>query len=269
MDFRRALPYPVRVELARVRRWPAWILERPGIARAHADAARVPFVLAAHASPLRREGLVTDEALQRGKEQNVARAAALLDGLSISSCEIFSYHHAVGRPSRRRGFVDGLELRDGRPARGVGGGCCQVSNLLYWLALSGGMKITERHRHALDLFPDSGRTVPFGCGATVFYNYADLRFENVLATPVVLSLRVDGRALRGELRTERDPGWRVEVIERDHHFRRAPDGGWIRENRIHRLIRATDGTMIRDEEIAHNVARVLYEPSAIAAREAA
>jgi vancomycin resistance protein VanW len=261
MDLRRVLPYAVRVEVARVRRWPAWVLEWRSIARLRGDVNDSPFVLSAHASPLRRDGQVHDEALQRGKERNVARAAGLLDGLVIAPGQTFSYHHAVGRPSRLRGFVVGLELRDGRPARGVGGGCCQVSNLLYWLALTGGLKITERHRHALDLFPDEGRAVPFGCGATVFYNYADLRFENVLPSPIVLSIRVDGARLHGALLAERDPGWRAEVTEHDHRFRRDGSGGWIRENRIRRRIRTRDGVTLLDEEVAHNVARVLYEPA--------
>lgn len=268
MSLKDLLPYPVRVELARMKRLPAWVLERGQMARRRAPAGAFDAMLAAHGSPLRREGLVHDEALQRGKEKNVARAAELLDGVVVGSCGVFSYHHVVGRPSRLRGFAVGLELHDAKPARGVGGGCCQVSNLLYWLALAGGMKIVERHRHALDLFPDAGRTVPFGCGATVFYNYADLRFENPLPCAVRVGLWIEDGFLRGELRAEAAVPWRVEIREEGHRFFREGDA-WMRENRIRRRFLLPGGGVLRDEEIAHNVARVLYEPPAAEIVEAA
>jgi len=117
----------------------------------------------------------------------------------------------------------------------------------------------ERHRHGLDLFPDHQRTVPFGCGATIFYNYADLRFENPLPQRVLLQLRIEQRTLVAELWTENDPGWTVEVYEVDHRFFREGDA-WMRENRIRRRFRLPDGTVLLDQEVAHNRGRVMYEP---------
>src|SRR5260370_34676795 len=95
------------------------------------------------------------------------------------------------------------------------------------------MKVVERHRHGLDLFPDHQRTVPFGCGATVFYNYADLRFENPLPQPVLLRCRIERRCLVGQLLTVDDPGWTVEVYEVGHRFFQEGDMR-MRENRIRR-----------------------------------
>jgi len=265
----RWLPRAVRIELARARRLPDWIAELPRIARGHAPAGDVTcgaFPLAAHASPLRRGGH-HDPRLQRGKERNVALAAAQLDGLLIRPGELFSYHHTVGRPSRWRGFQPGLELHDGAASVGIGGGACAVSNMIYWLALRAGMRIVERHRHALDLFPDDGRTVPFGCGATVFYNFADLRFENPWPDPVVLRLTVADGALRGTMAVPRDPGFRVEVYEVGHRFFRH-GGALHRENRIRRRITTASGALVCDVEIAHNLGRVLYPPPEDAVVEA-
>ncbi|HTJ42826.1 MAG TPA: VanW family protein, partial [Kofleriaceae bacterium] len=179
------IPRRVRVELARARRWPAWIVERRAMAHRRDDT-QPPFVIARHSSPLRRDGTACEPRLQRGKEQNVATAAAAIDRVIVAPGQTLSYHHLVGRPSLARGFAVGIELHDGVAAEGVGGGACQVANLLYYLALVGGMNIVERHRHTLDLFPDDGRRVPFGCGATVFYNWADLRFANPLDVPVTI-----------------------------------------------------------------------------------
>lgn len=197
--------------------------------------------------------------LQRGKERNVALAASLLDGLVIEPNQIFSYYHIVGRPTRLRGFQPGLELHSGKPSHGIGGGCCQIANMLYWLALNAGMRIVERHRHALDLFPDENRQVPFGCGATIYYNYADFRFENPLASPVLLVLRVQDGALIGELRMSREAGFAVEVYESNHRYFE-DKGAWYRENRIRRRFIRADGSVMLDQEEAHNVGKILYDP---------
>lgn len=259
---RRLLPFAVRLEVVRWRRMPRWLLERPGIARRHATAAEVSqftHLLAAHRSPLERVPGAVAAGLQRGKETNVRLATARIDRLVVEPFSIYSHHHTIGRPSRRRGFRRGLELRDGQPSAEVGGGLCQVSNSFHWVALRAGMRIVERHRHGLDLFPDHLRTVPFGGGATVVYNYADLRFENPLPQPVLLSARVEEGELVAEIRTTSDPGWRAEVYEVDHRF--IPEGdGWARENRIRRRFLHPSGRVLLDQEVAHNRGRVAYAP---------
>jgi len=257
---RHWVPFAVRLEVKRLRRLPWWLLERRSMARTRGPGvdARFGFVLASHQSPVRRVG-TCDEHLQRGKEQNVRAAIRRLDGIRIAPSQVFSYHHLVGRPSRLRGFTTGSELRDGVLTEGVGGGCCLVSNLLYWLGLNAGLRVVERHRHGFDLFPDQERRVPFGGGATVFYNFADLRLENPWPQPLLLRLWVESGSLRGELRSERDPGLRVEVYESEHRWLREGER-WIRENRIRRRILGADGALWDDHEVSHNRGVVLYEP---------
>jgi vancomycin resistance protein VanW len=263
MRLQNLLPFPVRIELARLRRMPSWWRERSSIARTRLEGdaqGEFEYLLARHASPLERAPGAVPAHLQRGKVQNITIAAKRLDGLLLRPKEVFSYHHSVGRPSWLRGFRMGLELRNGKPSGGIGGGCCQISNALYLLALQSGQEIVERHRHGLDLFPDHDRKVPFGCGATVFYNYADLRFTNPLASPLLLRLRIANQHLVGEMWTTADPGWTADIYEVDHRFFRQ-DEQWWRENRVRRRFLSAEGEVLRDEEIAHNLGRVLYEPT--------
>ena len=260
---RRFLPYRVRLAIVNLRLLPRWLAERDALIRRRVEPAALDgfvWVLARHTSPLERVPGSVEPALQRGKETNVRRAARTLDGTVLRPGEVFSYLHALGRPSRLRGYRPGLELHDGEPARGIGGGLCQVSNGLFWTAVQAGMRIIERHRHGLDLFPDDQRTVPFGCGATVVWRHTDLRFANPLDVPVVLRTRVAAGAFTCELRTQGDPGVRVDVREEDHRFFRQGDS-WTRENRIVRRITRADGTVLADEEVAHNRGRVLYVPT--------
>lgn len=81
---------------------------------------------------------------------------------------VFSFTRSVGPSTRSRGYLPALEFRDGQTVTAVGGGLCQLANLIVLLGIEAGLEIVERHRHSLDLFPDAERTAPFGCGATVF-----------------------------------------------------------------------------------------------------
>lgn len=256
---RRRLPRGVRVEGVRLRRMPTWIIERGRMATRPAVVPTCPFELAHHSSPLVRPGAEADAALQAGKEQNIRTVVRALDGAVIQPYQIFSYHHLVGRPSRRKGFAAGMELHDEKPVAGVGGGACKVSNLLYLLGLRAGLRVVERHRHALDIFPDKQRTVPFGCGATVYYNHADLRLQNPYDQPVRLDLKIIDGHVMGWLRCLRDPGVRFEIVERDHRFVER-DGGWWRENRIVRQVHDRAGRLLAEHTVARNRGRTLYTP---------
>ncbi len=248
---RQVVPVPVRVALLQ---WPAmlkvWSLPRlpSGPPRAH--------VVTSRSTPLRRERTSYDEALQRAKEQNVRRAVELLDGLQFAPGASFSWHRHLGLPIALRGFAAGPELHDERLASGGGGGLCQVANLLYYLGVHAGLEVLERHRHALDLFPDDSRTVPFGCGATVFFPKKDLRFRNSTGAALSLKLEVKDGALHGALCADAPLPFTCELIELDHRLE-ARDGARWRSNRLIRRWRTSDGST-RDEWLADNVARVTY-----------
>ena len=140
----------------------------------------------------------------------------------------------MGRATERGGYTDGLVLRDGAAASGVGGGLCQISNMLHWLTLHSDLTVAERHRHSFDPFPDSERRVPFGTGATLLDGIFDLKVTNGTAVDHQFRLRLTDTQLVGELRAALQPSVRYEVVERDHRFVR--EGGEVfRDNRIVRL----------------------------------
>lgn len=253
----RILPFNVKAELLRLKRAIENLQLRNRFAKDKGDAKDFGFVMAERYSPLERVKGAVEAKLQQGKEVNVAIAAPLINGTIIRPGEVFSYHRLVGRPSRMRGFKNGLQLFKDEQATGIGGGLCQVSNMLYWLAINSGMLITERHRHELDLFQDHQRTAPFGCGATVFYNYNDLRFENPLPYSVLVCMEIIDHQLRGRLYSPQDPGFYVIIEEKNHRFYEE-NGQRMRENKIFRLIKSRDEVLIREELLASNRCRVKY-----------
>lgn len=192
-----------------------------------------------------------------GKETNIALGASAVDRIVVGPGEVFSFCRTVGPPTRRRGFVPGLEMHDREFTYAEGGGLCQLANLLFGLAVHADAEIVERHRHSFDLFPDTDRTVPFGFGATVFYNHVDFRFRNTLDQRLLLRTWIEGDRLRGEARLERCPGWRIRVAEAGHRFFRE-DGAIWRENRLLRCRVSTNGGEDEPVPLIANRAKVLY-----------
>lgn len=132
---------------------------------------------------------------QRGKVENLRRAATAIGQGLLPAGQVFSFWRHVGRASRRRGFVDGRMLQEGRLVPAIGGGLCQMSNGLYDAALQAGCEIVERHGHSR-IVP--GSAAGHGRDATVAWNYVDLRFRT--AAPLHLEVTVERDALVVQLR---------------------------------------------------------------------
>lgn len=138
------------------------------------DGSAAGRVLAESRSLLYASAAGAEFSLQAGKVQNLRVASRCLHGRVLRAGELFSFWAHVPRPSVRRGFAPGRELREGCVIPNVGGGLCQLSNALYDAALTSGCEIVERHAHSRRL---PGSMAAAGRDATIFWNYVDLRFR--------------------------------------------------------------------------------------------
>jgi vancomycin resistance protein VanW len=220
----------------------------------------LPYTIFQHQTPLLRKLSNTEMWLQYNKIKNLTVAVPRLDGLVLGPGETFSYWRLLGRPTRSKGYVDGMVLFYGQVRTGVAGGLCQLSNLIYWMTLHTELTVTERHRHSYDVFPDAGRTQPFGSGATCSYNYLDLRITNNTQSAYQLRLSLDGQYLRGSWQAQEPSRYRYEVKERDHAITSEPWGGYVRHNMLCRDVYNVDGEWLREEEITENHALMMYAP---------
>lgn len=132
-------------------------------------------VLAELSTPLWTQGNQAEMQLTAGKIENLRIAVRRIQGIEVAADEVFSFWKHIGRPTKRRGFVEGRELRQGCLIPTTGGGLCQLSNALYAVALEAGFEIVERHAHT-QIIP--GSLAERGLDATVFWNYVDLRFKS-------------------------------------------------------------------------------------------
>lgn len=218
------------------------------------------YISFSHSTPLYRRLKDVDMWMQQNKVTNLRIAVKNLDGIVINPGETFSYWKLIGRPSRKKGYKEGMVLFYGGFRPGVGGGLCQLSNMIYWITLHTPLTVTERYRHSYDVFPDSNRQQPFGSGATCVYNYRDLQIYNGTNRPYQLHLYLTDEDLNGEWRTVEKELFRYEVCEKEHKITHEFWGGYIRHNVLYRNVRSQEGEDITDEYITENHAVMMYQP---------
>ncbi len=218
------LTYRISVEKNILQRKLRDMLVRERYARVR-SAEPLPALIYTHKSLIRRCLGNVDMRLQENKAVNLSLAAPLVTGILIKPGEIFSFWRLVGRDSRRKGYLDGLTISNGKVSAGTGGGMCQFTNLIHWLVLHSELTITEHHHHdGFDLFPDFGRQIPFGTGTSIMYNYLDYRFRNDTDRVYQLIVHTEGEYLCGELRADRPQRVKFHIKSRGERF--------VRENGI-------------------------------------
>jgi vancomycin resistance protein VanW len=222
---------------------------------------KYPFIIFQHASPIYRKLKDVPVYLQKNKKRNLEIAIQKINGVCLKPDQVFSFWFLVGKPSKRKGYLPGMQLQSGSFIERTGGGLCQMANLIYWMTLHSPLEVKERWRHSFDIFPDSSRTLPFGSGATVSYNYIDLQIKNTSKQEFVLEVCIEDDMLRGLWRTDVDVPFQYKVYESEHKFQAEPWGGYTRRNTIRRrIISKSTQDLINDELVTENVAWMMYEP---------
>ncbi|MCG6150694.1 VanW family protein [Leptospira bandrabouensis] len=222
---------------------------------------KYPISIYKHASPIYRKLKDVPMYLQENKIVNLNIAISKLDGIILEPNQVFSFWYLVGKPTRRKGYLPGMQLRNGSFIERTGGGLCQMANLIYWMTLHSPLEVKERWRHSFDIFPDSNRTLPFGSGATLSYNYIDLQIKNTTNQPFVLHLWIEDDDLKGEWLTDLEFPYFYQVYESYHGFHAEPWGGYTRRNVIRRKKISKDTKeILKDELVTENTAWMMYEP---------
>ena len=180
LDLDRSLPtrrqaalFQGKAALLRMRRALTDLRDPVRRQRCGSDLAEAPIAAEVSAEIWNHQSAV-EFPLTAGKVQNLRVACNALNGLEFPAGATFSFWRQLGRATHRKGYTTGRELREGCLVANIGGGLCQLSNLLYNAALDAQLEITERHPHSR-LIP--GSLAEKDRDATVFWNYVDLRFR--------------------------------------------------------------------------------------------
>lgn len=227
----------------------------------------LPVVCHRHKSLIRRHLEGVDMELQENKAVNLAIACSKIDGILIRPGEEFSFWRLVGLPEEKNGYKRGLVISRGKVNDGIGGGLCQLSNLIHWMVLHSPLEITEQHHHdALDLFPDDDRQVPFGVGTSIMYNYIDYRFRNNTKNTFHIDVKTGDEYLFGSLTCDKELVLKYDIVCENEHFTRESDGIY-RNNEIYRnIIDVRTGNVIKCEPVRKNHAKIQYDEKYVADR---
>ena len=198
--------------------------------------------------------------LQENKVTNLRLATNCVSGVIIKPGETFSIWQLVGRPTKRKGYLEGMTLSNGQVTKGTGGGLCQLGNLIYWMAIHTPLTVTKRWRHSYDVFPDVNRKIPFGSGATLSYNYIDLQLKNETEDDFQINLWLNATHLKGSINSDTPSSYSYEIRERNHRFVHQWWGGYTRHNEIWRIKTNLENQEIEDELITENHAVMMYNP---------
>lgn len=234
--------FQIKVYIHQLLRYLRWIIWYKDFAHEKIeDLEKFPVELFRGKSLLIRKLSGVDPELQKNKVESLKIAAEQINGTVIRPGKVFSFCFSVGRPTKSKGYKKGLEMRNGEMTSSTAGGICQLSNMIHWGALHSGLEILERHRHHFDLFPDDKRSIPFGTGATTFYNYIDLRIKNTLDQSIVLNFRFYEEDVELKMLSEKPLPYTLSLSEQDHKFYNK-DGRRFRYNKIVQLYQYPDGS---------------------------
>ncbi len=134
------------------------------------------------------------EYLRHGKIENIKICAKKLNGIFISKNSVFSFWRQIGRPTQKKGFILGREMRNGKLIPSIGGGICQLSSSIYQAAKNANFEIIERYGHTKVV---EGAAFKEGEDANLFWNYIDLRFKP--NCDIILNIEVKNKNLIVEI----------------------------------------------------------------------
>ena len=202
-----------------------------------------------------------DMQLQINKTKNLEIAGKKVDGIIVMPGEVFSLWNLVGKTSKRKGYVEALTVSDSELGKGIGGGLCQLGNLIHYLVLHTDLEVVEKHHHSDALFPDEKRRVPFGTGTSIAYKRLD--YKNTTNYPVQLRIWQDDVMIYGEIRSTVPIDYKYKLVEEGHHFA-MEDGIFYRISKVYRIKYDKETNKeIKKELILNNHSRVMYDYSLI------
>lgn len=205
-----------------------------------------------------------DMQLQVNKITNLKIAGKQIDGIIVNPGEIFSFWHLIGKPSKKKGYLEGLTISTSKLGKNYGGGLCQLANLVHYLVLHTPLDVVELHHHSDALFPDFKRTVPFGTGTSVAYKTVDYRFKNNLDVPIQIRVWQDDIMLYGEIRSIKPLEFKYKLVEEDNFYKKEENGIFYRNSKVYRIkIDKETNKQIEKELVLNNHSKVMYDYSLI------
>ena len=218
------------------------------------------YIWKGHIKVLCRNLNGVDMELQKNKVTNLTLASKKIDGIIVEPGEEFSFWNTVGNATKRKGYLEGLVISNSNMKKGIGGGLCQMANMIHWLVLHTPFEVTELHHHSDALFPDSNRVEPFGTGTSISYKALDYRFKNTTQYPVQIRVWLDDTYLYAEIRSTHPLDKKYKIVEEDNHYAKDEEGIFYRNSKVYKITINIDTNEEENKElILDNHSKVMYD----------
>ncbi len=150
-----------------------------------------------------------------GRAHNIELGIARINDTVVLPGEEFSYIKVLGPISEQDGFSEEKAFRNGEVTKGLGGGLCQVSTILFQAVLDAGLSVNERWNHTF-LVP----LYQVGLDATYSDPAPDFKFVNNTSAPIVIKGWIENDKAIVEIHGV--PDGRVASISEAEIYNRTP-----------------------------------------------
>lgn len=202
-----------------------------------------------------------DMKYQENKVFNLRLAADTLQRLVIRPGETFSFWKRVRYADKDVPYREGLTVVDGTLRTMIGGGLCQMSNLLFDLFLHTPLTIVERHGHQVKKFPDPGSEkgeMTAGTDAAVSEGWLDLKVRNDTEQSFQIIVAFDRELIRGSILTDREPEMVFHITSSEPVYYREADGIYEEVDVWRETISLLDRRKAGLERLYHNRCKIGY-----------
>ena len=134
--------YQISIWEKRIRRYLKWYFDKEKYSKLKSEE-KLPYRIKKHQSVLIRKLGQSDLQLQYNKVENLKIVVNEINGIIIKPNETFSFCKLVGIPTQKKGYKLGMELSFGEAKTDIGGGLCQISNLIHWLVIHSPLTVVE------------------------------------------------------------------------------------------------------------------------------
>lgn len=174
----------------------------------NASQKELPYQLAEYSCPLINPP--SQRSMFENKLHNIRLAISRMAPLVLQPGQEFSFWHLALAPTLENDYREGAMFINHQVRSSVGGGLCQLSGLIYNLALLSGCDIVERYNHSIDAYGEE-RYIPLGQDSTVAYGRKNLRFRNPHGFPLSFELNVDPQHAWGSVRADKLLPYRIRI----------------------------------------------------------
>ncbi len=172
---------------------------------------------------------------QYNKIENLEIASKYINNLIIKPGEIFSFWNIIGVINKTKGYKEGMCLVNGKYIPDVGGGICQLTNLLFFSFLHTPLTIIERHGHKVQETPYYDSNIPFGTDAAVSEGWFDLVIENDSNTTYQIVIEFDDQYIKCKILSDKENKFNYKICSVNGRYLRE-DGKLYYNNEMYKKI---------------------------------